>query len=59
MFDTDGHVVLDILPIRSNYGGRGASQQVKPARGHAIATTTCLTTNVHIFHALKIHTQQA
>ena len=28
MFVSDGHVVLDIPPIRSNYGGRGASQQV-------------------------------
>ena len=25
IFVSDGHVVLDILPIRSNYGGRRAS----------------------------------
>ena len=28
MFVSDGHMVLDILSIRFNYGGRGASQQV-------------------------------
>ena len=28
MFVSDGHKVLDILPIRSDYGGRGASRQV-------------------------------
>ena len=27
MLVSDGHVVLDILPIRFNYGGRGASQE--------------------------------
>jgi hypothetical protein len=27
MFDSDGHMVLDILPIRSNYNGRGASKK--------------------------------
>ena len=28
MFVSDGHVVLDILLVRSNYDGRGASQKV-------------------------------
>ena len=28
LFVSDGHVVLDILPICSNYGDSGASQQV-------------------------------
>ena len=39
MFVSDGHVVLDIILIRSNYDGRGASQKVsfRVTRGRARA----------------------